>query len=72
MSLEHERDQPDQLAEIFLLGGGGENCIEVATHEGSIVMRESDDPSSTITTSRAKMAAFIAGMKNGEFDHLVN
>ncbi|CAM5442350.1 MULTISPECIES: DUF397 domain-containing protein [Streptomyces] len=53
-------------------GGGGENCIEVATHEGSIVMRESDDPSSTITTSRAKMAAFIAGMKNGEFDHLVN
>ncbi|MEU6822785.1 DUF397 domain-containing protein [Streptomyces atriruber] len=53
-------------------GGGGENCVEVALHEGAIVMRESDEPGSMITTSPAKLAAFIAGVKNGEFDHLVN
>ncbi|MFI5621276.1 DUF397 domain-containing protein [Streptomyces sp. NPDC051567] len=52
-------------------GGNGENCVEITLHEGAIMMRESDDPSSTITTSRAKMAAFIEGVKNGEFDHLV-
>ncbi|MFD7663252.1 DUF397 domain-containing protein [Streptomyces sp. NPDC059788] len=53
-------------------GGEGENCVEVALHEGNIVMRESDEPSSTITTTRAKMAAFVKGVKNGEFDHSVN
>ncbi|MER5884303.1 DUF397 domain-containing protein [Streptomyces sp. NPDC001941] len=53
-------------------GGGGENCVEVTLHKGEIVMRESDEPDSTIKTSRAKMSAFIAGVKNGEFDHLVN
>ncbi|MCY0921365.1 MULTISPECIES: DUF397 domain-containing protein [Streptomyces] len=53
-------------------GGGGENCVEVALHEGEIVMRESDEPGSTIKTSREKMSAFIAGVKNGEFDHFVN
>ncbi|MFF0744228.1 DUF397 domain-containing protein [Streptomyces sp. NPDC004111] len=54
-------------------GGGGENCVEVGTGaEGVIVMRESDDPESIIATSREKMAAFILGVKAGEFDHFVN
>ncbi|MDK9496652.1 DUF397 domain-containing protein [Streptomyces katrae] len=53
-------------------GGNGENCIEVGQQAGSIVMRESDDPGHVITTSRSKLAAFIQGVKAGEFDHFVS
>ncbi|MEU6895818.1 DUF397 domain-containing protein [Streptomyces sp. NPDC046557] len=53
-------------------GGGGENCIEVGRHGDRIVMRESDDPEAIITTSPAKLAAFIEGVKAGEFDHFVS
>ncbi|MEU7021564.1 DUF397 domain-containing protein [Streptomyces sp. NPDC046203] len=52
-------------------GGNGPNCVEVGAHDGQIVMRESDDPSIVVTTSREKLAAFILGVKAGEFDHLV-
>ncbi|MEV0115527.1 DUF397 domain-containing protein [Streptomyces sp. NPDC050844] len=52
-------------------GGDGPNCVEVAQHEGGIVMRESDSPESVIVTSRDNLAAFIAGVKAGEFDHLI-
>ncbi|MFF2957645.1 DUF397 domain-containing protein [Streptomyces sp. NPDC057963] len=52
-------------------GGGGEQCIEVARHTDDILMRESDDPSVVTTTSRAKFAAFIQGVKAGEFDRFV-
>ncbi|MFE1149858.1 DUF397 domain-containing protein [Streptomyces albidoflavus] len=52
-------------------GGNGEDCVEVAPHEGGIVLRESDRPDQVITTTRAKLAAFLAGVKAGEFDHLV-
>lgn len=34
-----------------------------------ILMRESDDPSAVTATSREKFAAFIQGVKAGEFDH---
>ncbi|MFE6718950.1 DUF397 domain-containing protein [Streptomyces albidoflavus] len=53
-------------------GGNGEDCVEVALHAGAILMRESDEPGEVIATSPAKLAAFIAGVKAGEFDHLVN
>jgi hypothetical protein len=50
-------------------GGGGEQCIEVAQHAGEILVRESDDPRVVTRTSRSKFAAFIQGVKAGEFDH---
>ncbi|MCY0931952.1 DUF397 domain-containing protein [Streptomyces sp. H27-H1] len=53
-------------------GGGGENCIEVGQEPGRIVMRESDDPGIVLTTSPEKLAAFIKGVKAGEFDHFVH
>ncbi|MFJ7902359.1 DUF397 domain-containing protein [Streptomyces sp. NPDC096198] len=53
-------------------GGGGEQCLEAAECEGSILFRESDDPELIITTSREKLAAFILGVKAGEFDHFVH
>ncbi|MEU3184693.1 DUF397 domain-containing protein [Streptomyces sp. NPDC006923] len=52
-------------------GGGGEQCVEIAEHNGAILMRESDDPNMVTTTDRSKFAAFIAGVKAGEFDHFV-
>ncbi|MFD8967481.1 DUF397 domain-containing protein [Streptomyces sp. NPDC059568] len=52
-------------------GGGGEQCVEVALHNGEILMRESDDPNVVTTTSQAKFTAFIKGVKAGEFDHFV-
>lgn len=52
-------------------GGDGPNCVEVAHHEGQILMRESDTPDSVIVTDHAKLAAFIAGVKAGEFDHFL-
>ncbi|WP_343234876.1 DUF397 domain-containing protein [Streptomyces sp. S4.7] len=53
-------------------GGGGEQCVEIAELNGDILMRESDAPNTITTTSRAKFAAFIAGVKSGEFDHFAN
>ncbi|MEV0988031.1 DUF397 domain-containing protein [Streptomyces sp. NPDC049949] len=54
-------------------GGGGEQCLHVAEgRDGAILLCESDDPASIITTSPEKLAAFIAGVKAGEFDHFVN
>ncbi|ATZ25225.1 DUF397 domain-containing protein [Streptomyces lavendulae] len=46
------------------------NCLEVAILDGEILMRESDDPSVIIRTSRAKLRAFIEGAAAGEFDDL--
>ncbi|MGW0854439.1 DUF397 domain-containing protein [Streptomyces sp. NBC_00247] len=50
-------------------GGGGEQCVEIAEEAGQILMRESDDPSIVTVTTPAKFAAFIKGVKAGEFDH---
>lgn len=47
------------------------NCIEPAPRDRSIVVRESDDPNVIVTTSRAKLAALIQGIKAGEFDRLI-
>ncbi|MEU0524402.1 DUF397 domain-containing protein [Streptomyces niveus] len=52
--------------------GEGPQCVEVAEHNGDILVRESDEPNVVTTTSRAKFAAFIAGVKAGEFDHFAN
>ncbi|MFD6989023.1 DUF397 domain-containing protein [Streptomyces sp. NPDC059943] len=52
--------------------GEGPQCVEVAEHNGDILVRESDDPNVVTTTSRDKFAAFIAGVKAGEFDHFTN
>ncbi|KAB7834081.1 DUF397 domain-containing protein [Streptomyces mobaraensis] len=52
-------------------GGGGENCVELAQHDGGILMRESDDPGAIVVTSRDNLRAFLLGVKAGEFDHLI-
>ncbi|MFD7531451.1 DUF397 domain-containing protein [Streptomyces sp. NPDC059849] len=51
--------------------GGGEQCVEVSRQAEEILVRESDDPRVVTRTSRSKFAAFIQGVKAGEFDHFV-
>ncbi|MFI1017898.1 DUF397 domain-containing protein [Streptomyces sp. NPDC020965] len=48
-----------------------QDCVELASVDGLIKMRESDDPELIVTTSVDKLRAFILGVKAGEFDHLV-
>ncbi|THA28134.1 DUF397 domain-containing protein [Streptomyces sp. A1277] len=48
-----------------------QSCIELAPVDGAIRMRESDDPDVVVTTSVAKLRAFVLGVKAGEFDHLI-
>jgi hypothetical protein len=46
-------------------GGGGNNCVEVATwpeNEG-IALRESESPAVVLSTSRAALRALVLGLK---------
>lgn len=43
--------------------------MELAHHDGHILLRESNKPTDTITPTPAKLAAFLRGVKAGEFDH---
>ncbi|MFF5566262.1 DUF397 domain-containing protein [Streptomyces sp. NPDC012623] len=49
---------------------GNNNCLELAEHNGEILMRESDNPDVVIRTTRAKLRAFLGGAREGEFDDL--
>lgn len=51
-------------------GAQGE-CVEVAElPTGEVAMRNSRDPKGpALIYTRAEIAAFVAGIKNGEFDH---
>ncbi|PRW64866.1 DUF397 domain-containing protein [Actinopolyspora mortivallis] len=46
------------------------NCVEVAAlDEGEVAVRNSRDPQGpALLYTRAEMAAFVAGAKDGEFD----
>ncbi|WP_406005426.1 DUF397 domain-containing protein [Streptomyces sp. NBC_00637] len=49
------------------------NCVEVAALEGGgVALRNSRDPDGpALVYTPAEVAAFVAGAKGGEFDHLV-
>ncbi|MFC8824747.1 DUF397 domain-containing protein [Streptomyces sp. NPDC057137] len=50
--------------------GTAGNCVNIATaDDGTIKLRESDDPDTVVTTTPEKLRAFILGVKAGEFDH---
>jgi hypothetical protein len=48
------------------------NCVEVAAlPDGEIAMRNSRHPSGpALVYTRAEISAFLAGVKDGQFDHL--
>ncbi|HEV7897340.1 MAG TPA: DUF397 domain-containing protein [Planosporangium sp.] len=49
---------------------GGGNCVEVADNlPGVVALRDSKDPSGpALAFTPAEWAAFVAGVKDGEFD----
>ncbi|MER6690994.1 DUF397 domain-containing protein [Streptomyces minutiscleroticus] len=49
------------------------NCVEVAAlADGSVAVRNSRDPEGpALVYTRAEVGAFLAGAKDGEFDHLM-
>jgi hypothetical protein len=48
------------------------NCVEAAAlPDGSVALRNSRDPEgAALVYTRAEIAAFLAGVRNGEFDDL--
>ena len=63
---------PIQWQKSSFSGVDAEDCVELAFHDGHILMRESDNPTEVITTTPTKLAAFLAGAKAGEFDHFLH
>ncbi|WP_224279538.1 DUF397 domain-containing protein [Streptomyces sp. LS1784] len=49
--------------------GTNTNCLEIASDGELVYIRESDDPTHIVTTTRTKLAAWLRGAKAGEFDH---
>ncbi|MCX4234942.1 DUF397 domain-containing protein [Streptomyces sp. NPDC020707] len=48
------------------------NCVEVARIDGGIAVRNSRDPEGpALVYTSAELASFLAGAKDGEFDHLL-
>ncbi|MGV9271686.1 DUF397 domain-containing protein [Kitasatospora sp. NPDC003701] len=45
-------------------------CVEVRVMEGAVELRESDSGDVIVRTTRTKFAAFLQGVKAGEFDYL--
>ncbi|PLW71276.1 DUF397 domain-containing protein [Streptomyces sp. SCUT-3] len=49
------------------------SCVYVAAApDGTVRIRESDDPDVVVTTTPEKLRAFILGVKAGEFDHFAD
>ncbi|MFF4738763.1 DUF397 domain-containing protein [Streptomyces sp. NPDC001262] len=53
-------------------GGGGEDCIELASHGGELLMRESDDPDIVATPGRSNLASLLFRVKAGDFDRFAD
>ncbi|MDQ0779630.1 hypothetical protein QF026_008096 [Streptomyces aurantiacus] len=48
------------------------NCVEVARIDGGVAVRNSRHPEGpALVYTSAELAAFLAGAKDGEFDHLL-
>ncbi|MFD7236474.1 DUF397 domain-containing protein [Streptomyces syringium] len=55
----------------FSGGDTNQDCVELAAVDEVVLIRESDEPDQIVRTSRAKLRAFVLGVKAGEFDHLI-
>ncbi|GHJ27294.1 hypothetical protein TPA0910_17270 [Streptomyces hygroscopicus subsp. sporocinereus] len=48
------------------------NCVNVATRDGVVLLRESDDPDVVLTLAPPALRAFIRAVRAGEFDRTLN
>ncbi|WP_030060057.1 MULTISPECIES: DUF397 domain-containing protein [Streptomyces] len=53
------------------LSGDKAEYIEIASDGDLVYIRQSDDPTHIVTTTRIKFNAWVRGAKAGEFDHFV-
>ncbi|MFG3253752.1 DUF397 domain-containing protein [Streptomyces sp. NPDC048172] len=47
----------------FSGGGDGNNCVEVATTPNTLLLRESDDPSTVLAPSPRALSGLLAHLK---------
>ncbi|MER7702010.1 DUF397 domain-containing protein [Kitasatospora sp. NPDC097605] len=52
--------------------GDAAECVEIASDSKLVHIRESDDPTAVITTTKANLATWLQAAKAGEFDHLTH
>lgn len=45
------------------------DCVELTTHGGAVLLRESDDPSVVLTTTRSNLARFLRLLKLPHSQH---
>ncbi|MFF2618162.1 DUF397 domain-containing protein [Kitasatospora sp. NPDC058046] len=45
------------------------NCVEIASADDLLYIRESDGPTAVVTPTPTKLAAWLHSAKAGEFDH---
>ncbi len=58
---------PDNWQKSSFSGGGeGNNCVELATTPGTIHLRESDTPTTHLTTTPAPIAHLFHGIRAGK------
>lgn len=75
-AIEHD-DLPEELSDLRWRksrhSGVNGDCVEVARlHSGDVAVRHSKSPDGpAIVYTRAEIRAFLAGVKDGEFDYLV-
>ncbi len=63
---------PDELHWIKARSSVGTGaCVELASAGDMIALRNSRTPGVVLHFTKAEMAAFIEGSRDGEFDHLV-
>ncbi|WP_443073114.1 DUF397 domain-containing protein [Streptomyces sp. NBC_01451] len=52
--------------------GANGDCVETAPHAGGVAVRHSKVPTGpALAYTEAEFRAFVAGVKAGEFDHLL-
>ncbi|WP_245685574.1 DUF397 domain-containing protein [Streptomyces yerevanensis] len=49
----------------FSGGGSGEDCVELATADTAIRLRESEHPTAFLTTSPTSLRALLSTLKSG-------
>lgn len=49
----------------FSSGGDASNCLEVATRQDTLLLRESDEPGAVVHTTPAGLAALIRSLRYG-------
>ncbi|MFC9429961.1 DUF397 domain-containing protein [Streptomyces sp. NPDC056987] len=53
--------------------GTAGNCVNVAAaDDGTVKLRESDEPGTIVTATPKNLSVFIRGVKAGQFDHFVS